>query len=71
MIADALENRSFTGRVEKGYSRKNDEHIKRLHEEKIGGKIQFDIQLADNHPVGANGKYKIVGQSLSLVILEI
>ena len=50
----------------KGYSTENSKRIKRLLEEKVSGKIQFDIQVIDNLPVGANGKYKVIEQHLPI-----
>lgn len=50
----------------KGYSNEKGERIKRLLEGKVSGKIRIDVQLVDNLPVGANGKYKIVEQRLPI-----
>ena len=50
----------------KGYSTENSERIKRLLEEKVSGKIRFDIQLVDDLPIGTNGKYRIVEQHLPI-----
>lgn len=50
----------------KGYSTENSERIKRLLEEKVSGKIQFDIQLVGDLPIGSNGKYRIVEQRMSV-----
>lgn len=55
----------------KGYSVETSERIKRLLEEKVNGKIFFDIQLVDNLPVDANGKYRMVDQRLLINNLKI
>ena len=51
---------------QKEYSNEKGKRIKGLLEEKVSGKIRFDLQLVDDLPVGANGKYKIVDQRLPI-----
>lgn len=48
------------------YEKSDGEHIKKLLEEKVSGKIKFNVQLVSDLPVQGNGKYRIIDQRMQL-----
>ncbi len=50
----------------KDYSDADAKSIIKLFEEKVAGKIRFDIQVVNDLPVGTNGKYRIIEQRLPI-----